>query len=173
MRQKQDLKDIYLHGLRDIYSAETQIIKALPKVIDAVTSKELKDALNRHLQETKQQAETVADIIAAHDEKPEGEHCKGMEGLLKEGMDIASEFEAGPTRDAALITACQKVEHYEISAYGSMRVFAKQLGFKDDVKALNSIFEEETNADMLMTEIAEGGLNAKADGEFASAGDRR
>lgn len=160
----ENLKELYIDTLKDSYSAETQITKALPKVIEAVTSAELKEALSMHLDETKQHVKIVAELIQAQGEDPSGEHCAGMEGLLKEGDKLIKDHEAGPVRDAALISACQKVEHYEISAYGTLRVYANQLRIDDDIDTISAILEQEENADSTLTEIAESSVNIDAVG---------
>lgn len=162
MKKDQDLHELYVHELKDAYSAETQILKAMPKVIKAVTSKKLTAALENHLKETEQHREIVSAIVKRHGEKPTGEHCDGMEGLLKEADSIIEEFEPGPVLDAALISACQKVEHYEIATYGTLRVFATTMGHTADNKELTTLLEEEVSADLKMTEIATGAINEEA-----------
>ena len=162
MDSKQGLKELYLHELQDAYSAETQITQALPKVIDAVSDLKLKKALTDHLDQTKKHKEIISELASSQGGSPGGEKCDGMAGLLKEGSKIIEEFEAGPVRDAALIGACQKVEHYEISAYGTLKVFADHLDRHDDVTRLDEILQQEFEADELLSEIAESAVNWKA-----------
>lgn len=164
MKDSQDLKGLYLHELMDICDAETQITKALPDMIEASKNPKLKEALTKHFEETKDQLRKVEELIASHGEEGK-EKCAGMAGLLKEGEKSMKDFEEGPVRDAAMIAACQKVEHYEISAYGTLRVFATQLGLDDDAAILSEILEQEDNADKTLTKIAEGGVNKNASKE--------
>lgn len=153
------LHELYIAELKDAYSAENQIAKALPKLIEAVSNKDVKKGLQDHLEQTKNQAEKVAQICSHHNEKPTGEHCDGMEGLLKEGSKMLEEFESGPVLDAAIISASQKVEHYEIATYGTLRVFAETMGHSEDVKIISEIFDQEIAADKKLSKIAEKSVN--------------
>lgn len=164
MTQKDGLHELYIHTLKDSYSAEKQITKALPKVIEAISDGDLKRALTSHLEETQGHVAQVKDIIEAYGESPDGQPCEGMKGLLEEGETIIDEFHSGPVRDAALISACQKVEHYEMAAYGTLRVFASHLGYQDDINRLSDILGQEYSADDALTQIAEGSVNWKAEG---------
>ncbi|MBX3096322.1 MAG: ferritin-like domain-containing protein [Fimbriimonadaceae bacterium] len=170
-KKKEDmsLQELYIHELKDAYSAETQIVKTLPKVIEGIDSTDLKTALKDHLEETKSQVDRLKSIFEAHGESPTGNHCEGMEGLLKEGDEAIEEIRKGPARDAALIAGCQKVEHYEISGYGTLCALAEQLGHKEDVKTLRSIQEEEVAADKKLTEIATSSVNLSANDKTAAA----
>ncbi|MBV6459303.1 MAG: Protein YciF [Fimbriimonadaceae bacterium] len=164
MNQKDGLHELYIHTLQDSYSAEKQITNALPKVIDAVNDGQLKQALSSHLQETIGHAAQVKAMIETYGEDADGEMCDGMKGLLEEGESIIKDFDNGPVRDAALISACQKVEHYEMAAYGTLRVFASHLGYQEDINRLSDILGQEYNADDTLTQIAEGSVNWKAEG---------
>lgn len=163
MKHTDDMQGLYLSTLRDSFDAESQITKALPKVIDAATDPKLKESLSKHLQQTEQHAQKVLSIIDSLGEKPTGEHCDAMRGLLKEGSKAIDEFEAGPARDAAIICACQKIEHYEIASYGTLRVFAKHLHRTQDAELLSQILEQEYSANNKLTEIAEGKVNKQAE----------
>lgn len=162
MKEKMTLHDLYIHELQDMYSAESQITKALPKVIRGVSSEKLITALQDHLEETRRQREMLDTLFQSHNEKPTGEHCEGIEGLLKEGDEAIEKIAKGPVRDAALIAGCQKVEHYEISGYGTLKTLAMLLGYKQDVKILEQIQSQESNADELLTKIAETEVNENA-----------
>lgn len=162
MKRQNDPMGVYVTVLQDTYSAETQILEALPKIIKAVEDDDLKDALTEHLEETKEQASRVKAIIDGMGEDPDGNKCEGMQGLLKEGDETIEEFEMGPLRDAALICACQKVEHYEMAAYGTLRVFAQLLGRAEEAEVLTEILDQETTADSNLTSIAESTVNPRA-----------
>ncbi|MDB6029373.1 MAG: hypothetical protein JWM68_5596 [Verrucomicrobiales bacterium] len=156
------LQDLYIHELQDIYSAETQLVKALPKVIEACTSDELRSALEDHLDQTKEQVERLDTIFESLDESPKGKKCMAMEGLLKECQETISEDMKDEVRDAALIGACQRVEHYEIAVYGTVSTFAKLLGREDDLDLLGQTLDEEKEADETLTDIAENTINVEA-----------
>lgn len=162
MKKDQNLQELYINELRDAFSAESQILKALPKVIEAVTCQKLTASLQKHLEATETHLEIVAEIVKRHGEKPTGEFCEGMEGLLKEADSMIGEFPAGALLDAALISACQKVEHYEIATYGTLRVFAATLGHPEDAARLTMLLEEEVEADLKLTELAMGAINQDA-----------
>lgn len=118
------LRDLYVHELKDLYSAERQIIKALPKMVKAAKSRQLSSAFNQHLEQTKRQAKRLEDILASHDESTRGPKCQGMEGVLKEGDEMIGEDAEDEVRDAGLIAAAQRVEHYEMAGYGCARTYA-------------------------------------------------
>jgi ferritin-like metal-binding protein YciE len=154
------LRELYVDHLKDMYSAENQITKALPKVIKNVTSPELKKGLENHLKETLHQVERLEQIFKALGNGPRGKKCAGMEGLLAEGDEVMTEKMASPDlMDAALIAACQKVEHYEISAYGTARSFAELLGEKEAVGLLTQTLEEEKAADKKLSQVGMGYVN--------------
>jgi ferritin-like metal-binding protein YciE len=152
--QHEALRDLYIDELRDIYSAETQLVKALPKMAKAATSQELRSGFEEHLEQTRGQLSRLEQIFEDLDEKPSGKKCAGMEGLVKEGGEmIKNEFE-GEVKDAGLIGAAQRVEHYEIAAYGTVRAFAELLGDRNAVDLLSQTLEEEKETDKKLTQLA-------------------
>ena len=161
---------MYTDGLRDLYSAETQLTKALPKIAEAVESPKLQAAVKDHLEVTKNQKQRLETIFEDLGEKPSGHVCKAMQGLIEEGSELIDKVEAGPVRDAALIGAAQKVEHYEIAGYGTMCAFAKLLGLDEHAELLNQTLEEESETDEKLTSLAEGGVNEKAASKESRAG---
>ena len=168
MKKMKTLKDLYVSELRDLYSAEKQILKALPKMAKAATAEELKTAFQLHLEETKGQLARLEQIFEALGEKPTGKTCKAMEGLIEEGKEILQEEGAPSVIDAALIGATQRVEHYEMAGYGCVRTFAKLLGYDKAVKLLQATLDEEGEADKKLTELAETVINPKAEGAEAN-----
>jgi ferritin-like metal-binding protein YciE len=157
------LEEYFLDELRDIYWAEKHLTKALPKMEKAATSEELATAFADHLQVTREQVTRLEQVFEMLGEKPRGKKCDGMEGIVKEAESIIEETEDGTsTRDVALIVAAQKVEHYEIAAYGGLAQLAKTLGKNDIGNILGEILEEEKEADELLTNLAEGGVNESA-----------
>ena len=161
------LKELYLKELRDIYDAEKQIAKALPKMAKTVSSSELRRALERHLDQTKNHVSRLEQIFEALDESPKGESCDGMEGLIEEGSDIMDEDMDAEAKDAGLISAAQRVEHYEIAAYGTVRTYANILGDKKAASLLQETLDEEKETDQKLTGLAEG-INVKAAAARAS-----
>lgn len=155
------LQELYSKQLSDLYSAEQQIIKALPKMIDATQSDELREALNEHLNVTKNQVSRLDQIFQQMGEKPENEKCKGMEGVLLEGSELLKELEDEDVRDAGIIASAQRVEHYEMAGYGTARTFATLLGEDEAAELLEETLQEERDADEKLNEIAEE-LNFKA-----------
>lgn len=165
MAKLKTLEDFFIEELKDLYSAEKQIIKALPKMIKGATSQELKDALQNHLEETENQVKRLADISQALGKGLTGKKCKAMEGLLEEGAELLEEEAEPAVMDAAIICACQKVEHYEIASYGCARTYAKLLGDSESQALLQETLDEEANADQTLTGIADK-INIEAlDGE--------
>jgi ferritin-like metal-binding protein YciE len=156
------LHDLYLSELRDLYSAEDQIIKALPKVIEKTTSPELREALSDHLEETRGHLTRLEEVFQMHGEEPKKQKCKGMQGVLAEGEELLG-YDASPAvRDAAIIAACQRVEHYEIAAYGTVRTYAEQLGHDHAASLLEETLDEESAADEKLTQIAANRVNIEA-----------
>ena len=153
---------LYAHQLKDLYSAENQILDALPKVIRRVEDAELKQALQEHLEETRTQVKRLETIFEGLDFGPGGHKCEGMEGLIKEGKELLQEESEPRILDAALIGALQRVEHYEIAAYGTARTFAEKLGRKQDADLLTKTLEEEGKADRTLTQLAERSINFEA-----------
>ena len=149
------LKELYIDELRDIYNAEAQLVKALPKLAKASTSDELRSGFESHLEQTKGHVQRLEEIFDALDEKPTGKKCAGMQGLVKEGEEIMDEEFEGEVMDAALISAAQRVEHYEIAAYGCVRSWADLLGENEAVSLLEKTLEEEKETDQKLTELSE------------------
>lgn len=156
------LNKLYVDELKDIYSAETQITKALPRMAKTATSPELKAAFDAHLQQTYGQIERLEQIFQTLEKSPRGKKCVGMEGLLQEGKEVMGEDIDAEVLDAALIAAAQKVEHYEISSYGTVRAYAQLLGDRTAVDLLTLTLEEEVGADKKLTKLAESGINFEA-----------
>jgi ferritin-like metal-binding protein YciE len=150
------LKDLYIEQLKDMYSAEKQLTEALPKMVKAANTNKLSTAFADHLEETKGHMETVRAILDELDENPTSTKCKAMEGLVEEGSEILKERANSDVRDAALIVAAQKVEHYEIATYGSLRTFAESLGYKTAALQLQEILNQEYAADQQLDDLAIG-----------------
>jgi ferritin-like metal-binding protein YciE len=173
------LKKLYLEELRDLYSAETQLVKALPKMVKGASSAELKQAFGNHLEQTEEHVERLNEIFGRLDEKPTGKICKAMKGLIEEGSEMLEEEGEESVIDAGLIGAAQRVEHYEIASYGTVRTFANLLGEQDAAELLQQTLDEEGETDKELSELAEGIVNNEAlteDGEqkeVATAGSRR
>src|SRR5438876_6556104 len=157
----QGLKELYIEELKDLYSAETQLVKALPKLARAATADELRRGFEDHLEQTKGHVERLQKILDMLEESPKGKKCKGMEGLIEEGSEVTEEDYEGSLLDAALIGAAQRVEHYEIAGYGTVRSFAETLGETEHVSLLNETLEEEKETDEKLTELATQ-INAEA-----------
>ena len=157
-----DLHTLMVHELKDLYSAETQSQKALPKMIEAANAPELKDAFTSHLAETKTHIERLESIFKELDYEPCGHHCDGMEGLLSEGKEMVEEDAPDDVKDAGLITSAQRVEHYEMAGYGCARTFARLLGLNEIADTLQKTLDEEGAADEKLTRIAEGSINREA-----------
>jgi ferritin-like metal-binding protein YciE len=156
------LKKLYIEGLRDLYSAENQLIKALPKLAKAATSPEVQEAFETHLAQTEQQVQRLEKIFADLGEKPTGKHCKGMEGLIEEGNELMKEDADPDVLDAGLIAAAQHVEHYEMAGYGTCRTYAELLGMDDHMELLQQTLDEEEETDQILTEIALTSVNLAA-----------
>jgi ferritin-like metal-binding protein YciE len=156
------LEDLYVNELRDLYSAENQLLKALPKVAKAATSQELRSAFEDHRKETEGHVERLERIFTGLEVSPKGKKCKAMEGLIEEGKEVIEEDADAEIKDAALIAAGQRVEHYEMAGYGCVRTFAQILGRNDEVKLLQQTLDEERAADNKLTALAENGINLKA-----------
>jgi ferritin-like metal-binding protein YciE len=154
------LKDLYIDELKDLYSAENQLVKALPKMAKAATSTELKAGFEEHLEQTKGHVQRLETIFEQLEESPKGKKCKGMEGLIEEGSEAIEEYE-GDLLDAALIGAAQRVEHYEMAGYGTVIAFAEELGESEQVSLLNETLEEEKTTDEKLSELA-GDINSLA-----------
>ncbi|QYA24594.1 ferritin-like domain-containing protein [Gramella sp. MT6] len=157
-----DLKDLFEHQLKDLYSAESQLTKALPKMAKHANDEKLKEALESHLEETKEHKSRLEVICKELNISPSGETCKAMKGLIEEAEDFLKEDASEEVRDAGLIADAQRVEHYEISGYGTVVRYAKELGHKEIAKKLQITLDEEYDADNKLDKLAEGRLNKKA-----------
>jgi ferritin-like metal-binding protein YciE len=166
--QDSALNELFLDELKDIYWAEKHLAKALPKMAKAATSDELRNAIETHLGETEGQITRLEDAFASIGEKAVAVKCEAMAGLLKEGEEIIAETEKGSvTRDAGIISAAQKIEHYEIASYGTLKTLASVLGYSEAAELLDATLQEEKNCDSLLTQIAEAGINQKSKTEKA------
>jgi len=150
----QGLKTLYIDELKDLYSAENQLVKALPKMAKAASSDELREGFEKHLEQTKGHVQRLEKIFEALGENPKGKKCKGMEGLIEEGSEAMQEDYEGSVLDAALIGAAQRVEHYEIAGYGTVRSMAETLAEDDHVSLLEETLQEEKETDEKLTELA-------------------
>jgi ferritin-like metal-binding protein YciE len=157
-----NLHDVYVEQLKDLYSAETQLIKALPKMAKAAASPELAQGFTEHLEQTKGHAARLEEIFKGLDEKPTGKKCKAMEGLIKEGGETIEEDASPAAKDALLIAAAQRVEHYEIAGYGSVKTYANLLGEEEAARLLEQTLQEEVETDEKLTEMAES-INVEAE----------
>jgi ferritin-like metal-binding protein YciE len=155
------LRDLHIDELKDLYNAENQLVKALPKLARAAASDELRQGFQEHLEQTKGHVDRLEQIFRMLDESPKGKKCKGMEGLIEEGSEVTEEDYEGSLLDAALIGAAQRVEHYEIAAYGTARSFAELLGEDDQVSLLEETLQEEKETDEKLTELAKQ-INSEA-----------
>ena len=164
MAMKMDsLEALFVDQLKDLYDAEHQIIEALPKMAETAKSRELKQSFNQHLETTRQQAKRLEEIFSEMNEKPGGKKCVGMQGLIKEGEELIKEKKADPdVIDAGLIAAAQKVEHYEISGYGTARTYAEMLGRDNAARLLQRTLDEEAQTDEKLTQLAESHINIQA-----------
>jgi ferritin-like metal-binding protein YciE len=158
------LQDLFIHALSDIYSAEKQLTKALPKMARAATNPELAAAFEKHLEETQGQIERIDRVVEGSQLKLKRMKCAAMEGLVEEGNEIVEEIEKGPVRDAGLIAAAQKVEHYEIASYGTLCALAKHLNMADAGKLLYETLAEEKATDEKLTKFAQAKINLEAKG---------
>lgn len=163
------LMKLFEDELKDIYWAEKALTKALPKMAKNATSAELQEAIENHLTETEEQIKKVEKVFGLIGKKPVAKKCEAMAGLVKEGEAIMKDTEKGAMRDAGIISAGNKVEHYEIASYGTLKTFAQILGLTAAADILNEIMEEEKNADATLTEIAESTINIDASEEEAEA----
>jgi ferritin-like metal-binding protein YciE len=157
-----ELQDLFEDSLKDIYWAEKALTKALPKMVKNATDPELKKAITDHLAQTEEQVKRLEAVFESIGKKAQAKKCDAMEGLLKEGTGIIEETKPGAVRDAGIISAAQKVEHYEIATYGTLAAFAKVLGHKEALNNLLITLEEEKQADQLLTGIADTALNSEA-----------
>jgi ferritin-like metal-binding protein YciE len=157
------LEELYIEQLRDLYSAENQILKALPKMIKAASHTELQRAFRTHEKQTAQQVKRLERIFKDLDMSPRGKKCAGMEGLIKEAQELIKERPDPDVLDAGLISAAQHVEHYEMAGYGTVRTYARQLGLDRHAELLQTTLDEEGETDKLLTELAETSINLDAE----------
>lgn len=172
MTKINNLHDAYVDQLRDLYSAETQLIKALPKMAKAATSQDLTNGFQLHLEQTKGHVQRLEQIFEELDEKPTGKKCKAMAGLIEEGAETIEENASPAAKDALLIAAAQRVEHYEMSAYGTAKAFAKLLGEDEAAGILDETLQEEAETNEKLTEIS-ASVNAEANEVEAASSHRR
>jgi ferritin-like metal-binding protein YciE len=163
MPKVNSLKDLFVEELRDIYNAEHQLVQEMPKMAQQASSPELRSALEQHFEQTKGQIQRLDRVFQSLNLPSKGRECKGMEGLLNEAREVVREGNDPAVRDAALITAVQKTEHYEIASYGSACTFAKELGRKEQLDLLLQNLNEEKRADERLTEIAKSHVNRNAE----------
>jgi len=156
------LSDLYLHDLKDVYNAEQQLLRALPKMAQRASNEELRSLLENHAEVTRAQVKRLESIFQSLGEPSGGERCEAMEGLVTEGQELLDAEVQPDVLDAGLITAAQKAEHYEIAAYGSLRTYARLLRRFDDATLLQETLDEEKQADEQLTRIAEGFVNTRA-----------
>jgi ferritin-like metal-binding protein YciE len=161
--QLDTLTALYLEQLRDLYSAEQQIVKALPKMIKSASHPQLERAFTRHLRETEKQVERLERIFQELGESPKGKKCVGMEGLIEEAQELIKERPDPDVLDAGLIAAAQHVEHYEMAGYGTVRTYAQQLGHERQARLLQQTLDEEKTTDQLLTQLAESSINLEAE----------
>jgi ferritin-like metal-binding protein YciE len=160
----ESLNDLFVEQLRDLYDAENQLIKALPKMAEGANSDELRQGFEEHLEQTKEHAQRIETIFEQLGQKAKAKKCKAMEGLIKEGSEVLDEDMSEDVKDAAIIAAAQRVEHYEIAAYGTVRNFANLLGETEAATLLEQTLEEEKETDDKLTQLAEGINVAAAEG---------
>jgi len=157
-----NMDDLFLHQVQDIYYAENQILKALPKMIDKATDSHLKTGLRSHMKETKEHVARLDQVFKSLGEKPQGHTCPAIDGIIAEAEEVAGEVEDKHVLDAAIIAAAQAVEHYEISRYGTLLAWAEQMGHKQHLATLQKTLDEEKMADKNLTSMAESKINHRA-----------
>ena len=159
---EKNLKGLLLHTLKDVYFAENEILKALPKMAEAAQAPQLRQAFETHRAQTEQQVQRLNDVFALLNEQPQGEPCKAIQGILAEGQEVMEEFAGGPALDAGLIAAAQAVEHYEIARYGALRSWAELAALDDAADLLDETLLEEKETDQLLTRLAEEQVNVES-----------
>ena len=158
----ESMEDLFLEQIGDLYDAEKRLVKALPKMAEATTSPELRQAIESHLRETEGHVSRLEKVFKECGKEPKATTCDAMKGLISEGEDMVSDIDQSPLRDAGIIAAANRVEHYEIAAYGSARSFAEILGKKQAVSLLDQTLKEEKMADSKLTKLAESMINDQA-----------
>ena len=156
------MNELFLHFLQDMYYAERQILKALPKMAKAAQSDELKQALTHHREETQHQVERLQHVFEQVGKRARGQTCEALNGIVEEGEEVVEQFDAGPVRDAGILANAQAVEHYEMARYGTMIAWAKICGMPEAVKLLEETLAEEKKADELLNKIANSSVNKQA-----------
>lgn len=156
------LQELFIDELKDLYSAEQQVLKALPKMAKAASNDKLRKAFEKHARETEGQLERLGEVFATVDMSPKAKFCKGMQGLIEEGKEKMEEDLEAEVLDAALVSAAQRVEHYEMAGYGTLRAFAEMIGNKKAAKILDKTLKEEGRTDKLLTMLAEAQINKRA-----------
>lgn len=162
MSKVHNFKELFVHELQDIYDAERQIIEAMPKMVEKTTSKDLKSAFNQHLEQTKRQSLRLEKLFQRMEVEPEGEPCRGMQGLIREGENMMRNVKDPNVLNAALIAAAQRIEHYEIAGYGTARTWAEQIGDKEAARILDETLAEEKETDKRLTQLAVAHINPDA-----------
>ncbi len=165
--KQKELNDLFLDMLKDVFHAEKQLLRALPKMARATKNEELRNALNTHREETQGQVERLEQMFEMVGKRAQGKPCEAMMGLVAEGQEIMEEYKDSPALDAGMIAAQQAVEHYEIARYGTMRTWAQQLGMTDAIPLIEQTLEEEKKTDQLLTELAERTANQEAEQQAA------
>ena len=156
------LKDLYIHELKDLFSVEQQLVKALPKMAKAASNKELASGFQEHLEQTKGHAQRLEQILSSRNATTRGPKCKGMEGIVAEGAEMIEEEADEEVKDAGLIAAAQRVEHYGMAGYGTARTYATLLGDREGAKLLQTTLEEEKQTDQKLSELANSAINVAA-----------
>jgi ferritin-like metal-binding protein YciE len=159
---EKNLEALFLHSLKDIYFAEQQIAKAMPAMIKAAESDELRSAFETHMRETQDQLKRLEQVFDMLGEKPQGVPCQGILGIIKEGQEVMEKFAGGEAFEAGLIAAAQSIEHYEIARYGTLKAWANQLGLSEAEALLEESLDEEADTDEILTEIAEAAINPES-----------
>lgn len=160
--KEKSLDDLFLNTLKDIYYAEKQILKALPKMEKAAQSEDLKKAFELHREQTEGQIERLEQVFKIVGKRAQGKACEAINGIIEEGKEVMEDFADSIALDAGLVAAAQAVEHYEISRYGTLRTWADQLGMRDAAKLLDETLKEEKDTDMLLSKMAKSDVNSKA-----------
>lgn len=161
-KKSKELNDLFLDTLKDIYYAEQKILKALPKMMKAAQARDLKAAFQKHLGETEGHVGRLEEIFANIDEPAKGKKCPAIEGIIKEGDEVAKDYKGSAALDAGLLSAAQAVEHYEISRYGTLKTWAEELGLSEAARLLGQTLSEEKATDQTLTKIAESSVNEHA-----------
>jgi ferritin-like metal-binding protein YciE len=156
------LKDLYVHELKDLFSAEQQLVKALPKMAKAASNKELAGGFQEHLEQTREHAQRLEQILSSHKQTTRGPKCKGMEGIVAEGAEMIEEEADAEVKDAGLIAAAQRVEHYEMACYGTARAYADLLADKEGANLLLTTLEDERQTDQKLSKLAKSAINVAA-----------